>query len=205
MSYSPPPGWSYARRGARSPTSHIRWMRPGWWRLASGSDREERLVGTDIYGWIEVYTPEIYVGRPRRWTAAVQIDEIVSRNYGMFGSLFGARNDYGFLPIAPSRGIPADVSDELKQYGDVPPDPGSWPPSWITWREISEINWDEFGDSPVPGRDAPNLHDGEMCSRQAGRRRWISWRYWRGNSAQTMFVWSCGSIDSRLTPTISAS
>jgi hypothetical protein len=71
----------------------------------------------------------------------------------MFGSLFGARNDYGFLPIAPSRGIPADVSDELKQYGDVPPDPGSWPPSWITWREISEINWDEFGDSPVPGRD----------------------------------------------------
>jgi len=72
----------------------------------------------------------------------------------MFGSLFGARNDYGFRPIAPARGIPDDVSAELQEYSDVPPDPGSWPPSRITWREISEINWDEFGAYPAPGRDA---------------------------------------------------
>ena len=115
---------------------------------------EEQGLGTDIYGWIEVCTPEIYPGCPRRWTAVVRIDEIVTRNYGMFGLLFGARNDYGFHPIAPARGIPDDVSGELQEFGDVPPDPGSWPPSWITWREISEINWDEFGTQTAPGRDA---------------------------------------------------
>lgn len=110
-------------------------------------------MGTDIYGWIEVYTPEIYPGCPRKWTAVAKIDAIVSRNYGMFGSLFGARNDYGFRPIAPACGIPDDVSSELQEYGDVPPGPGSWPPSWITWREIGEINWDEFGSYPAPGGD----------------------------------------------------
>lgn len=118
---------------------------------------EAQALGTDIYGWIEVYTPEIYPGCPRRWTAVVRIDEIVTRNYGIFGSLFGARNDYGFRPIAPARGIPDDVSGELQEYGDVPPDPGSWPPSWIMWREISEINWDEFGTHPAPGRDVTEL------------------------------------------------
>jgi hypothetical protein len=114
---------------------------------------EEQGLGTDIYGWIEAYTPEIYPGCPRRWTAVVRIDEIVTRNYGMFGSLFGVRNDCGFRPIAPARGIPDDISGELQEYGDVPPDPGSWPPSWITWREISEIDWNEFGTHPAPGRD----------------------------------------------------
>ncbi len=109
-------------------------------------------MGTDISGWIEVYTPEIYPGGPRRWTAVVNVVEIVARNYGMFGSLFGVRNDYGFRPIAPSRGIPADVSDDLTDYDDVPLDSGSslWLPSWITWHEISEIDWDEYGSRPAP-------------------------------------------------------
>lgn len=107
-------------------------------------------MGTDISGWVEVRAP--VTDQDPRWRAVVRIDWIVSRNYGMFGSLFGVRNDYGFRPIAPSRGLPHDVSSELKGYGDAPLESSPEWVSWITWREIREIDWGEQGEDPLPGK-----------------------------------------------------
>lgn len=51
------------------------------------------------------------------WTPLVRITRLVERNYGMFGSLFGVRNDYRFHPIAADRGLPSDLSMELEEWG----------------------------------------------------------------------------------------
>lgn len=96
--------------------------------------------------------PEKYPEDPwGGWAALVRIDRLVERNYGMFGSLFGVRNDYGFRPISPTRGVPDDSPPELERWGEEPEPPWEGEPSWITWGEIRAIDWDERGDKPRPG------------------------------------------------------
>jgi len=65
----------------------------------------------------------------------------------MFGCLFGIRNHGHFRPIAPLRGIPIDVSDELRGDLKVLAD-AAWRDecyayTWITWEEIKHIDWEE--------------------------------------------------------------
>jgi hypothetical protein len=115
-------------------------------------------MGTDIRGWIEVF--EVF-DQPRdlsgAWRAAVRIDNIVERNYGMFGSLFGVRNDYGFRPIAAERGVPFGISSDLVRYYEMPADPADrgpdWAlsPTWISQRELQSVDWQELGEQPEPG------------------------------------------------------
>ena len=70
-------------------------------------------MGTDIYGWVETRTPD-----SEWWDAAIRIDNIVYRQYGMFASLFGICNWNGgeagevgrFRATAPGRGVPQGVS-----------------------------------------------------------------------------------------------
>jgi hypothetical protein len=106
-------------------------------------------MGTDIVGWIEANVPPRadYPGDPYAgWTPVIRITHRVERNYGMFGSLFGVRNDYRFRPIASDRGQPTDLSAELEEWGEIPGPPYGWTPTWITWGEIRAIDWEEPGD-----------------------------------------------------------
>src|SRR5579862_3951621 len=101
------------------------------------------MMGTNIYGWVEVRS--LYVEEPL-WMAVLQIWPLLERNYLMFGSLFGVRNLAGFRPVAPERGIPADASTEVKQ--EFTADQAEYPaqshwPSWISWQEIKAIDWEE--------------------------------------------------------------
>ena len=59
----------------------------------------------------------------------------VPRNYVLFALLAGVRNYYEFVPIAPPRGLPTDVTEETKAEAD------SWGSdghshSWLTLAEM---------------------------------------------------------------------
>lgn len=106
-------------------------------------------MGCDIHGWIEVRK----YNWSEDWDACMDIQSIVGRNYRMFGALFDVRNYDQFNSTAPDRGLPADVSDEVKAaYEHWENDAHS--ASWITLQEIKNINWDECGESPSERIDA---------------------------------------------------
>lgn len=100
-------------------------------------------MGTWIYGYVEAL-PEYLEGE--EWQPIVYISCIVNKDYQAFGCLFGQRNDVGFIPIAPNRGLPADASYLSKRSGPFDGDFHS--PSWITLAEIEAIDWDECAAVP---------------------------------------------------------
>ena len=68
-----------------------------------------------------------------KWQFAGHMD--VPSNYVLFALLAGVRNYHGFMPIAPPRGLPTDVTEEAKAEAD------SWGSdghshSWLTVAEI---------------------------------------------------------------------
>ncbi len=87
-------------------------------------------MGCDIHGFIEVCQDGI-------WQAREDIGDIVSRNYDMFGLLFGVRNYCGFAPIAANRYLPADVSSLVRSAceGDY------HSATYITAEELTAIDW----------------------------------------------------------------
>lgn len=102
-------------------------------------------MGADIYGWVEIRPPD-----SEQWDAAIRIHDIVYRQYGMFASLFGVRNDGNgatevgrFRAIAPGRGAPPGSSgyyaEELDGSG------GGVGETWVLWSELAAIDWDEEG------------------------------------------------------------
>jgi hypothetical protein len=102
-------------------------------------------MGTDIYGFVECRAT--YGGavddEDAQWHAAMDLDLLYNgRNYDAFGCLFGVRNEAGFRPLAGGRGLPAELTAEVrKQYE-------AWgahmfDPSWVGWAELAEVDWDE--------------------------------------------------------------
>jgi hypothetical protein len=92
-------------------------------------------MGTDINGWVEFRLAD-------SWYAAIRPGSIVGRDYDAFGCLFGVRNFAHFRPIAPDRGIPADAS--LMVQHEFKEGERYWHnPTWISWREVREIDIDE--------------------------------------------------------------
>ena len=99
-------------------------------------------MGTDIHGWVEVKRNEKY-----GWEAIIFISDFIHRNYDMFGCLFGVRNYAGFRPIAPDRGLPNDISWYVEKDYKEWYDDGAHSVTWITWKEIKSIDWEEEGES----------------------------------------------------------
>jgi hypothetical protein len=97
-------------------------------------------MGTDIYGWVEAKLPFYEEGG---WKPVIDLFWLYDvRDYDSFGCFFGVTNYAKFRPIAPGRGLPADISPEVKQdvehFGD-----DAFGHTWITWDEIKQIDWDE--------------------------------------------------------------
>lgn len=97
-------------------------------------------MGTDIQGWVE-----FKAGQSDDWEAVVRIQFLVERAYDLFGMLFGVRGVREVLPLAADRGLPADLSAEVKC--DI--EPPCEHPTWILWQEITAIDWDEELDVPA--------------------------------------------------------
>lgn len=70
-------------------------------------------MGTDIRGWVEV--KESYGLPHHAWHGTIVIPSLIPGAYDSFGCLFGVRNYAGFAPVAAGRGLPDDLSVEVKQ------------------------------------------------------------------------------------------
>jgi hypothetical protein len=79
--------------------------------------------------------------------AVLRVGGILDQNADMFGSLFGVRNISRFHPLAPDRGFQIDPSPELAadmtQLGPFLASGEIGHASWLTWKEIDDIDWDE--------------------------------------------------------------
>ncbi|GHO83301.1 hypothetical protein KSZ_13070 [Dictyobacter formicarum] len=66
------------------------------------------------------------------------------RNYNLFAILADVRNDVGYECIAPRRGIPNDLSPEIKSYFEVfqSEEMGrELYPGWLTLEELVHFDW----------------------------------------------------------------
>ncbi len=99
-------------------------------------------MGTDIRGWVEVRHADVDVFMNEVfWFAVIDLVGLVSRNYSMFGSLFGVRNHADFQPIAAGRGLPPDPSPAVRAEAMNSSDFHSH--TWVSWRELKAVDWDE--------------------------------------------------------------
>ena len=93
-------------------------------------------MSADISGWVEVQDQN------NDWRGVIQIDHLVQRSHRMFSLLFGDKDDDDLDVIAGRRGIPIPHSDEVAFGLQRGPDPIH--PSWISWEELSQIDWDLY-------------------------------------------------------------
>ncbi|WP_421735260.1 hypothetical protein [Cellulomonas sp.] len=102
---------------------------------------------TDIYGGVEFRHPhhgaDYYDGEP--WVMAVDLWPLLESGGAAganpaFAFLFGARNTYGFTPIAERRGLPDDASSAIR--GKLEPDlaTGELVGSWVAWSELADLD-----------------------------------------------------------------
>lgn len=107
------------------------------------------VMGVDIRGFVECRAwPDVW---DSRWQAAIDLCLLYSaRNYDAFGCLFGVQNYANFRPIAPDRGLPAEVSDSVRaqfeRQSQLPDQ--TFGSTWITWAEVQAIDWDELAEAP---------------------------------------------------------
>ncbi len=95
-------------------------------------------MGTYIGGWVE-YELE------GDWYGAINIICVVDQYYDAFACLFGVKNYAGFKAIAPNRGLPDDISEEVLR--DTPTNDLTHDHSWISLDEIEAIDWEEYAEN----------------------------------------------------------
>ncbi|GGS74435.1 hypothetical protein GCM10010222_14290 [Streptomyces tanashiensis] len=108
-------------------------------------------VVTDINGFLEYRAAQD--GQGSAWCAADDLASLYEGcSYDAFGCLFGVRNYANFRPLAPNRGLPADVSGsasvwsaQLTEWYGVN---GFHDTTWITWAEVKAVDWDEPAEKP---------------------------------------------------------
>lgn len=100
-------------------------------------------MGTDIYGGIECR--ELHADEDwfewEPWRKAIDLGRLYDdQDYTSFGYLFGERNSAYLQPVAAERGLPADLSSELR--AELEPSLTArhmWGASWISWAELDTL------------------------------------------------------------------
>ncbi|MER6570958.1 hypothetical protein ABT288_33460 [Streptomyces sp. NPDC001093] len=101
-------------------------------------------MSTDIHGGIEFRHPGVgtdhYDGEP--WVAAMDLWPLYDEtDYAAFGCLFGVRNYAGFPPLAPDRGLPADLSSGMRSQLEPWVSSGHLHgASWVSWAELASLD-----------------------------------------------------------------
>ncbi|WP_326681549.1 hypothetical protein [Streptomyces sp. NBC_01237] len=103
-------------------------------------------MGRDIWGFIECHRDYRDHEADSFWHAAIDLDHLeVPRNYDAFGCLLGVCDNEQFVPVAPVRGLPEDVSNRVRDgHGTT----GGRSASWVSWAEIKRVDWDEESAEP---------------------------------------------------------
>jgi hypothetical protein len=90
-------------------------------------------MGTDIAGWLEAEFRT-------QWVGIIYLTPLLGKNHQMINFLFGARIDNPELAIAGLRGLPEDMSSEVKKgWGGRP----GYRTTWISLGEIEAIDWQQ--------------------------------------------------------------
>jgi hypothetical protein len=95
---------------------------------------------------VEVCDPQ-WVSRPFPrsfdwWEAVVKIDDIVERNYRVYGFLFGVHDPtHLYTAVAGRRGLPPHVSQEVRQAVGDDDDVVQSAATWMLWSEMQASNW----------------------------------------------------------------
>ncbi|MEV7372910.1 hypothetical protein AB0O51_18755 [Streptomyces sp. NPDC090301] len=98
-------------------------------------------MGKDIWGFIECHRDYRDHEADSFWHATIDLDHLkVPRNYDAFGCLFGVCDNEQFVPVAPGRGLPADVSNRVRDGHETTAGRSA---SWVSWAEIKRVDWDE--------------------------------------------------------------
>ncbi len=100
-------------------------------------------MSVDISGVIEL-RGAISAGSPEEWIGIINLEQLVERNYGIFGALFGVRNSDGFIAAFPDRGLPLNLSREASTQFELAGE-GAVRATWALWREIQAVNWEQIG------------------------------------------------------------
>lgn len=94
-------------------------------------------MGTDIDGWIECR--EAKTRDNTAWSPVMKLGfAYFGRDYQAFGLLFGVRKLASVEPIAANRGLPSDVSPQVKEEASSS---GLHAHSWISWQELKRCEW----------------------------------------------------------------
>jgi hypothetical protein len=97
-------------------------------------------MGTDISGWVEA---KFLYGETKEWQPVVDLFWLYdTRDYDAFGCFFGIRNYAHFRPIAEGRGLPQDVSEQVRQEAEKQGD-AAFGHTWMDWNDIKQIDWEE--------------------------------------------------------------
>lgn len=95
-------------------------------------------MGWDITGYIECREPVA-----GRWFMIRNLYPLYQgRNYDSFGCLFGWQNFAHLRPIAAERGLPPDVSLEVRAMHERRGKEAAGT-TWISWSDIKAIDWEE--------------------------------------------------------------
>lgn len=99
-------------------------------------------MGTDIYGVIEVRA--LAGAEPEaRWVHCMDLYPLYpGGDYSSLGCLFGIRNRNGWEPVAEGRGLPADVSDAVRESyeHDARIDAAIHGGTWVCWPELRDLD-----------------------------------------------------------------
>jgi hypothetical protein len=130
-------------------------------------------MGCDIHSFVEIKTDGVW-----RWIYNVVDEPFSWRNYGIFGFLADVRNYSRSPVIAQPRGLPDDVSPELRDTSD---NYDFHSHSWLTLAELMTYDYDRtFWNRRVMKLTADGILDGAALAEE-GEGRTVSLREFLGD------------------------
>lgn len=98
-------------------------------------------MGCDIHVCVEKRSSSTELWESYDSTDVEYVDAIeIGRDYVLFSLLAGVRNHFGFVPVAPPRGLPPDVSAEVANAANDEWGSDGHSHSWVTLAELEAAN-----------------------------------------------------------------
>jgi hypothetical protein len=103
----------------------------------------EKGVWTSVDKWTQ--NPYYYLypeNKEPEWQVDIEDSRFCEKNYFLFSILANVRNLEGIVPLSMPRGIPENVSGEIKRVSDSE-GTDAHSHSWLTLKELLNFNWNQ--------------------------------------------------------------
>ena len=130
-------------------------------------------MGTDIHTFAERKVDD-------QWKVIPDLSPFDWRSYGMFGFLADVRNYSRVPPIAPTRGLPEDLSGSVKNAYSAWGEGGVHGMSWLSVDELEAFNYDHaFENRRTTAQIAPGYFSGAVVV-ESGHGKHVTFREFLG-------------------------